>query len=377
MQVKTAFIRHFGFLIFSALFLSTTLPGCKRPNQDEPVVKIGVVLPLTGEVAPYGTDCRNGVEMGIAEASGNASVKVVGVYEDSKNEAKAALAAVQKLIHTSDVKAIIGDMGSATTLAIAPIAQESKVVLLTPTAADPKIPQTGDHVFSIYPSAEDEGRFMATQIPVAQLQRVVTVKDNAEVFLGIEKGFSSGLQARSGSVVARETLPEDVSILGALAAKVHAQNPSAVYLAGYKDNIARFVQALREQDSTVPLYSQSTMLDAEIGQKYRSALEGMIFSGPPFSDLSTDTTVAEFKQKYQAKFGKPPTVWAAYGYDAAAILTKSFQAVGSTPDTVAKNLPGTVHDGLTGQITIGKDREVRVALVKYRFTNGAIELLPK
>lgn len=379
MQDKTGFTKGFQLLFWPAfLLIAVNIQGCKPSNQTESVAKFGVVLPLTGEVAPYGTDCRNGIELAVAEfGGGQGRTAISALFEDSKNEARAALAATQKLINSSGVQAIIGDMGSATTLAIAPLAQESKVILLTPTAADPKIPQIGNYIFSIYPSAEEEGSFVATQIPPEQLSRVVTVRDNTEVFIAIEKGFAEGVEQRSGSVVARETLPEDASTIPALAAKVQSQNPTAVFLSGLKDNVARFAQALREQGSTAQLYSQSTMLDTEIGRQYQAALEGMLFSGPKFSEMYEDSAIAEFKKKYKAKFGKPASVWSAYGYDAAKILSKAFQTNGATPSSVAESLPGTIHNGLTGEISIGGNREVKVGMVKYQFRGGSIELLAK
>src|SRR5262245_46156569 len=137
-----------ALLVVGAVFLLKSNGTRSAPTE----LKIGALLPLTGEAASYGVDCRQGVEVAVDEAR-KKSIPVTMIYEDTKADPKEAVAAFNKLANVNKVSAILGDMFSSTTLAIAPLAQQAGITLLTPTAADEKIPATGDLIFSIYPSA--------------------------------------------------------------------------------------------------------------------------------------------------------------------------------------------------------------------------------
>ena len=114
-------------LIVIAIF---TIQG----NKQEDIIKIGAILPLSGDAATYGKALQKGMELAVIEINSESKVldqSIVIVYEESGADAKTAVSAINKLINADKVPLIIGDMFSSTTLAIAPIAQKNKVVLLT------------------------------------------------------------------------------------------------------------------------------------------------------------------------------------------------------------------------------------------------------
>jgi branched-chain amino acid transport system substrate-binding protein len=110
------------------------------PTTKEPI-KIGVILPLTGEMANWGESMKGGIELAKDEI--NSKGGIMGrhleiVYEDNQACDKAlTVSAFRKLINIDKVKiTMVGCSGAV--LAVAPIAEENRVILLTPMASAQK-----------------------------------------------------------------------------------------------------------------------------------------------------------------------------------------------------------------------------------------------
>ena len=379
MQARSRVADRFGGLgLFLASALALMLAGCKPGcTKSEPRgVRVGIVLPLTGENATYGVDCRRGIELALSQRNPSAEPPVQLFVEDSKAEPKAAIGAFQKLQNIDKVDAVIGDMFSATTLAIAPIAQRAGITLLTPTASARGIPAAGDHVFSIYPPPDAEGKAMAARLDASLRTRVVTIRQNLEVFNAIEGGFRQAIAQAGGTVVAAEILPNEMSEYRNLAARVAEQKPTAIYVSGYKNEAARIVIACREAAFTGPFFSQSTLLDDQVAQEFGQQLEGITFTGPAFSPKSNDPTIVAFREAYQRAHAGPPTVWAAYCYDAFQMLDRAIVAAKGDRLAIHRGLAGMTYQGLTGGTTILPDRTPEKTMVFYTIRARVIEQLP-
>ncbi|TKJ41163.1 hypothetical protein CEE37_05715 [candidate division LCP-89 bacterium B3_LCP] len=83
----------------------------------------------------------------VNEAGGVKGKDIELIYEDSQSDPAKAVSALNKLISTENVSVVIGDIASSSVLAMAPIAEKSKVVLLSPGASNPDISEAGDYIF--------------------------------------------------------------------------------------------------------------------------------------------------------------------------------------------------------------------------------------
>lgn len=123
----------------------------KEPGE----IKIGAILPLTGDSALYGESIKKGIDLAVEQINSEEGVKgrkVTVIYEDSKAVPSVGVASFQKLISIHRVPVVIGDAVSSVTLAIAPIAEKNKVVILSPLSSAPAITEAGDFIFRNVPS---------------------------------------------------------------------------------------------------------------------------------------------------------------------------------------------------------------------------------
>ena len=132
----TAFIS-----LFCALLVLTAVSGCRRASEDQSIT-VGAILPLTGNGAKYGEAARKGIELAREETNSRNRIRgkmLNVVYEDSQGDPRRAVDAFRKLASVDRVPAVIGDLFSSATLAVAPLANESRVVLLSPTSSAPEL----------------------------------------------------------------------------------------------------------------------------------------------------------------------------------------------------------------------------------------------
>ncbi len=127
-------------------------------------LKIGVVLPLSGDAAVYGEPARNILQMAAEEINAGDGVKgqkLELIIEDGKCNGKDAANAAQKLINVDKVKVMIGGWCSSESLAIVPIAAQNKVAMLSAGSSSPKLTGINPIFARNYPSDAAQGSVLA------------------------------------------------------------------------------------------------------------------------------------------------------------------------------------------------------------------------
>lgn len=354
--VNTCFVVSLSIAIMLAGF------GCgkndatasKHVPKETPIC-IGVILPLTGEASSYGVDCRKGVEL----AASLSESRVQFIFEDSKAEPKQAVSAMQRLITQKKVIAVIGDMFSSTTLAIAPIAQEEGIILLTPTAAAIDIPATGDKVFTIYPSSKFEGEFMAQYALKAGVKRLGIMVQQFQAAEELATAFSKTYANSSGLVAYTEIFPTGTRDFRSLIASIKTKPVDAIFISAYGQEASLFVQQSREAGFNPLFLSQSSLYDQKLLADFASILEGTVFSAPFFTEERATPKVIAFRNAYKTKYGMDPSVWAAYGYDSASLIMTAIAQQIHTGKPLHSTIQGISMDGTTGPLSFNPDRTAR------------------
>jgi len=157
---------------FITLAIGTVLVaimGCNNKNVDQ--LRIGVDLPLTGDVAYYGTSAKNGIELAkqqLLETPAFNGKTIDLIYEDNQGQGKNAAIAMAKLASADGVPAVIGRGSSTETMAAAPTAEKTRTVLISPVSSATSVSTAGDFIFRTCPSdltqAQDLGDWMFSQI---------------------------------------------------------------------------------------------------------------------------------------------------------------------------------------------------------------------
>jgi branched-chain amino acid transport system substrate-binding protein len=304
--------------------------------------------------------------------------KIKVLTEDDQSRAEEAANAVTKLISQNRVIAVLGEVASSNSLAAAPICQNNKVPMITPSSTNPTVTEKGDYIFRMCFLDSYQGQAMARYIAHdLKLKNAAVLIDNkSDYSTGLAKFFSDAFVAAGGKIVATQSYAKGDSDFRAQLTAIKAARPEVIFVPGYYNDIGQIAIQARDLGMQMPLAGgdgwESPKL-IEIGGK---ALEGCFYSNHYFAG-DPAPQVRDFVQKYKERYGATPDSLAALAYDTARVLADSIKRAGKTDgpslrDAIAatKGFPG-----VTGTITLGPDRNPQgKKLVVVEVKNGAMVL---
>ncbi len=110
-------------------------------EKKEPI-RVGVFLDMTGQISMFGIATHNGVKLAVDEidALGGINGRKLEIFlEDDTGRPEQARRVVEKLVSEDKVHAIIGEVASTNSLAAAPVAQEAKIPMISPSSTNPRV----------------------------------------------------------------------------------------------------------------------------------------------------------------------------------------------------------------------------------------------
>lgn len=169
-------------------------------------VRVGVVLPLSGEHAALGEAAASGIEW----ASDQLSTPIEWVYRDSAGDDGTAAAAVQELSDDPSIMAIIGPIGVSEARAAAERAESLALPILTLTSAE-GIENLGDHVFRLRLSPESQARALAVfAVQTLERKQVAVFYPDDDYGRACTRAFVDAAEVAGANVTAIESYdPKD------------------------------------------------------------------------------------------------------------------------------------------------------------------------
>ncbi|MEE1059365.1 MAG: ABC transporter substrate-binding protein [Treponema sp.] len=338
--------------VLSAAVLALTLASCSKAESNS--VKIGGIFPLSGQVAVYGVECKNGVDLAIEEinAAGGINGKpVVLVSEDDEGNPDKTVNAFKKLSTKDGVKVVIGSLTSGCTQAITTLSQASKVVQIAPAATAPAITDAGDFIFRacfIDPfQGTVGGKFAAETLGKKRAAILYDIGNDYSV--GLADNFKIAFTKAGGSIVSEESYATNDKDFNAQLTKIKNANPDVVYLPDYYGTVALIAKQLRAQGIDVPMVGADGWdgLTSNAGDE----VLGGYYSNHYAVD-STEPAVKKFVESFRAKYNKDPNSFAALGYDCVYLIRDAIVAAGAEDSIAVRDaLAKTDGDYVTGHLT--------------------------
>jgi branched-chain amino acid transport system substrate-binding protein len=379
-------------LAFLSLFI-LGLSGCPSSNNgtatatatpapaDEPFIKVGQYVSLTGGTATFGQSTDRGVQLALAEINGAGGVlgkQIKVITEDTQSKPETSKTAVLKLIKQDHVVALIGEIASSRTLAAAPEAQRAKVPLITPGSTNPEVTQKGDFIFRICFIDPVQGqvmaRFAAQDLKLMKAAILTDVKNDYSV--GLAKYFKEEYLRLGGKVVAEESYSEGDSEFKAQLTSIKGKQPDILILPGYYTEVGMIANQSRELGMKQIMLGGDgwdSEMTAKIGGK---AIEGSYYTNHYATD-DPNPVVQDFIKKYKEKYqGQTPDAMAALGYDTMKLVADALKRAGTTDGDKLRQAVQDTKDfpGVTGSITIDKDRNASKPITVLKIENGEYKL---
>lgn len=344
-------------VILAVVFVTT------RTKKEPGEIKIGAILPLTGNAALYGQSPKKGIDLALEEINEKGGIKgnrkLVVIYEDSKAVPTDGVTACRKLVNIDKVSAIIGGAASSVTLAIAPIAENNRVVVLSPLSSAPAITNAGDFIFRIVPSDMFGGKVAAFfAVGDQEWKSLAILYINNDFGVGLTKVFSEEINNLGGKVLASETYEQGSSDFRTQLSKIKLAKPDALYIVGYREAPQILIQ-LKEMGLNVQVLGTGDLEDPNLIKIAKKTAEGIYFTQLHYDINDSSTLVQEFVKRFRNKYGSDPDIFAAYGYDAMKVLAFAIAKSKLDSESIKNELyKMRGYRGVTGSISFDQNGDV-------------------
>jgi len=342
-------------------------------------IKVGAILRLS-QGASDGLPAKRGIEIAVKEinaAGGIGGKQLKVIYEDEKDSAPASVAAYQKLVSMDKVQVIIGPMMSGNVLAVAPLAQRDKIVIVTPNGTSPKISDAGEYVYRGCTRIDKQAAAL-TKFAKESLKttKPVILYSNEPYGKGCNDLFTKCFADLGIPVVATESFMVGDRDFSAQLTKLKQKPFDLLFIPGYLQETAPAISQARRMGIT----AQSMGVFGDMAPKYielaGKASEGHINCSEYDEDYNTPTN-KKFKDAYfkivKADAKEPNNaMFAAITYDMTRLVAKAIAAKGGAPDQVRGYLD-TVKDfdGVTGKLSFDKSGDVvKQGVYLFKVVNG-------
>lgn len=351
-------------LMLAVAMLATLFAGCGGAGKtDSKEIKIGGNFEMTGNVANFGKQTVNGIQLAFKQA--NAAGGVLGkqitlVLADNKSEPSEATNAITKLITQDKVVTVLGPVASSNVLATLQVAQDNKIPVLTATGTNTKITVENDKVrpYAFRGCFIDpfQGTVMANfaSKTLNAKTAVIYIDNSSDYSKGLADSFEAAFTKNGGKVIGREAFLQKDQDFKATLTKIKGMTPDIVFLPAYYEEVGKINKQARELGITVPFLGTDGWDDPKLVEiAGADALNNGYFSNH-YSPQDTDPRVVKFVQEYKQEYGQEPSALAALGYDSALMLIDAIKRANSTdPQKIRDALEQTKDlQVVTGIVTL-------------------------
>ena len=377
--------KKFAFLFASVFLLGACSAGPKDDSKsggntaDGDTIKIGLNLELSGPVAGYGTQERDGVELAVEqinEEGGILGKDVELVVKDNKSDNNEAATSAANLTTNDGVVAIIGPATSGASKASIPNVTKAKVPMVTPSGTDDSITINGDavqeYVFRSCFQDSSQGAILAQYADeTLQDSKAVILGDNSSDYaIGLTKAFKEKYQ---GEIVLEENFTKGDTDFQAVLTKIKDKDFDVLYVPGYYEEAGLIIKQAREMGITQPILGADGFGDEKMIQLAGAENVSDVFYTGHFSALApTNDTVQPFIDAFKEKYSKEPSTFNALAYDAMYMIKDEIESLDSADSAAITKGLSELKDfvGVTGNITMDKNHNPEKSLVVIGFTEG-------
>ena len=311
-------------------------------------ISIGAVHPITGRLGLDNPPLGQGFELAVTEINSSqlSDVKIKLIVEDGQSTFEGAVAAFNRLIQQEGVSAILGPATSTQGQTVFPIAQQNRVVALSPTSAARGLSAIGDFIFR---TALTTDVLIPSGVKITQeklgYQSAALIYDETDLFsIDSDAVVREALTANGVEILTTETFQTGETDFSAQLTRIKESNPDVIFVSASPIDTPVIMMQGHEVGipTDVPFLITLTLASSQI-QTAGDAAEGAITFTTWISTADTPGNQA-FVQNYRAAYGIEPDIWAAQAYATVYILAKAIADAQSTDATAIRDALANISD---------------------------------
>lgn len=330
-------------------------------------IDVGVILPLSGDLAVFGDKLRKGIELGLLSYSDRFNL----VVEDGEFSNTKALSGLHKIMQTSTAGVVIGPFGPGQTFTLAPVAQKKNVALVAVSLCEGRF-SSSKNALCVYPGVPMQFQPILELYRANQTAKIRTIGllleeiDSVEEMVTVLSRFSEEIGAK---VIAIEKFTSGTSDFRSMLLKM--KEADLIAIAAFPITGVTALKQLKELGINPQHRWLWTEHDHKIIKDNKAYLEGVYIPGgltqfnPQF--------VKEFNERYNQK----PDLYHAIAYDAASAV---FEVLSQEPRLrgdalVQKLIDSKLSKSACPGFKFKQDHTVEFPLDVAIVKNGAVHVL--
>jgi branched-chain amino acid transport system substrate-binding protein len=314
-------------------------------------IKVGALMAVTGPAAFLGAPEARTLEMLVEDLNKKGGVsgrQVQLIVKDTGGDPAKAISFAKQLIDEEQVFAIIGPPTSGETMAVKPIAQEGKTLLLSCAAAEAIVNPVAPWVFK---TAQKDSHAIVKLFQ--QMKRMGTTRIG---LLSSNTGFGKAgkeqiarLAPEHGIQIAvDEVYDKAATDLTAEVTKLKAANIQAILNWSIEPAQAIVIKNARQVGLSVPIFQSHGFANIQYAKAAGAAADGVMF--PASRIVVADSlsekhpqkaVVASYKKAYESRYKEDVSTFGGHAYDALMILVRAVKEAGLDREKVRVALEGT------------------------------------
>ncbi len=367
--------KHFAkllVLIVAAAFL-TVVSG---PAIAADTIKLGVAGPHSGDLASYGIPTVKAAELVVKNINAKGGVlgkKVELIVEDDVCKPEVAANTATKLVGAG-VNVVLGHICSGATKAALGIYKDSKIVVMSPSATNPALTQSGNYPNFFRTIASDDAQAkleVEFALNVLKVKRIAVLHDKGDYGKGLAE-FAKGFLEKDprAKVVLYEGITPGAVDYSAVVQKIKRKKAEAVIFGGYHPEASKIVTQMRKKKMKTYFISDDGVKDDTFIKVAKQYAEGVYATGP--KDVSKNPLTIKARAEHVKAYGSDPGAFFENAYAAALALLNAIEKAGSTDyDAIVKALRTQYVDTPLGKIRFDERGDaIGVGFAMYRVKGG-------
>lgn len=329
--------------LVAALLATASLTIISAASAQE-AVKIGVVVPLSGQNAQFGANIRNGIDMAAADINRRGGIASLGgakvqvVYADAPAPGAAGVA-VQRLVSRDRVVGIVGSFISNITLAASEVTERLGVTMVTHSFADQITERGYKHIFQLAPKASVLGEAAFDQAlelgkqAGEKIEKIAILWEDTSYGTSQSKGLREAARKAGVQVVLDEGYPPGITDVTPLINKLRASGAQLVFPVSYLNDAVLIIRSMRQQQIDATVVGGAGGYIIPDFQKALGPLATGVLSIAP-ANYDADPAL---EKRYEAKYG----VWPSHE---TIMYAAGFEQLVQAVDTAKSRNPEAIRD---------------------------------
>ena len=316
-------------------------------------IVIGLVAPLTGPVAAYGDQVKNGAEAAAEYINKNGGIlgeQVQIKLADDAGDPKQGVSAANQLVGDS-VHYVVGPVTSGVAMAASDVFAENGVLMVTPTATAPDLTNRGLTNVLRTCGRDDQQAEVAARYVLDNLKdkKIAILHDKGTYGMGLANAFKAAVNAGGLTEVMYEGLTAGEKDYTALVGRLKKDGAEVIYFGGYHPEGGLLARQLADAGVKAQLIGGEGLSNTEYWAIGNEAAAGTLFTNA--SDALKNADSADAVKVLNEK-GIPPEAFTLNAYAAVEVIKAGIEKAGKADDTAA--VAAAIKSGEPIQTAIGK-----------------------